>query len=337
VEFQWFERLRAEIGKASASQVLDLERLIGVIASHQVAEMALARRTEATTESRKCPHCASENAGLHGKDANGRQRFKCRGCRRTYNILTGTAMARARKPEKWGQYLSHMTEFRSVRKIVQNGIGLNQVTVWRWRQRFLKMAANDNAEVLSGVVEADEAFFLRSFKGSRGWKKGTPPENRAARPRAWGGVKRGLSHAQVPVLTALDNAGGIFEAILPVLNATAIETAMKGLIASNSVLCSDGAAAYEAIADAANAEHRVVHIPVTTLHAVKLNPIPTPARQSGRLGLGRVNSHHQRLRAFVDGRCRGVATKYLGSYLGWHRAMSRAGFEGKSLLGRAMA
>jgi transposase-like protein len=99
MEYQRFERLKAEITQATASQVLDLERLIEAIASEQMAEMALARRCEATAETWACPHCASHTVVLHGNDQNGRQRFKCRGCNRTYNTLTGTRMARAREPE----------------------------------------------------------------------------------------------------------------------------------------------------------------------------------------------------------------------------------------------
>jgi hypothetical protein len=41
----------------------------------------------------------------------------------------------------------------------------------------------------------------------------------------------------VPVLTALDNAGGVYEAILPSL--TTIEAALDGRIAAGSVVCSD--------------------------------------------------------------------------------------------------
>src|SRR3954471_14824574 len=94
---------------------------------------------------------------------------------RTFNILTGTPMVRARKPEKWGRDLGHTTEHRSVRKIVEAKIGVNHTTVWRWHHRFLEAAAQDNAAVLSGVIEAIEAaetFFVRSFKGYRGWVKG---------------------------------------------------------------------------------------------------------------------------------------------------------------------
>lgn len=336
LEQRHLSRLATDLRAASGDQIVQIERLVAEVASIRVADVALARRTEAVRADRTCPHCGTEGAHLHGKDKNDRQRFRCRAqeCRRTFNILTGTPMARARKPEKWGRYLSYMTDHLSVRRIIEAGIGVNHVTVWRWRHRFLRAAANDNAGVLSGVIEADETFFVRSFKGSRGWKKGRPPEQRAARPSGWGATKRGLSNEQVPVLTALDNAGGIYEAILPSL--TAIEAALEGRIAPGSVVCSDGATAYVKAAVAAGAEHRRVIVPTIIPHAVKANPVPTKRRQKGRLGLGRVNAHHGQIKVLVNGRCRGVSTRYLGNYLGWHRAMVK-GSAGKALLERALA
>lgn len=335
MEHSQFERLKAEIATdVSADQILDLEQVIRLIAYKQIADMALARRSNSSIERRICPHCKGSDVVLHGKDKNQRQRFKCRECRRTYNILTGTPMARARKPEKWGNYLSSMTDHTSIRKIAATDIGLNHVTVWRWRHRFLKAATNDNSGVLSGVIEADETFFVRSFKGHRGWQNGKPPAQRAARPRAWGATKRGLSSEQVPVLTALDNAGAVFEAILPSL--TAIQSTLDGRIARGSVLCSDGARGYVKAAVSAVAEHRRIIVPTTAAHATKTNTAPTQRRQKGRLGLGHVNAHHERLKTFINRHCRGVSTRYLDNYLGWHRAMMRKGFAGNELLNRAL-
>jgi hypothetical protein len=139
----------------------------------------------------------------------------------------------------------------------------------------------------------------------------------------------------VPVLTALDNAGGVYEAILPSL--AAIEVALDGRITAGSVVCSDGTAAYVKAAVKAGAEHRRVVVPTIAPVAVKVAPVPTKRRQKGRLGLGRVNAHHGQIKGLVNGRCRGVATRYLGNYLGWHRAMLCQGFTGKALLDRALA
>ncbi len=334
MERSQLEQFKAQVAAAPAGQILELEACIQHIIAQQFTEMALARRTNETLRRRTCPHCQGHNIVLHGKDQNGRQRFKCRGCRRTYNIMTGTPMARARMPEKWSQYLACMTQHMSVRKIVASGIGVHQVTAWRWRHRFLRAAANDNASILSGVIEADETIFPRSYKGSRGWTTGQPPDNRPARRRAWSAAKPGVSHDEVRVLTALDNSGRVFQAILA--SRSGIEAALEGRIAAGSVLCSDGSVAYVSVADAAHAEHYTVFVPGPTLHATNINPVPTPVRKPGRLGLRRVNSHHEGLKYLINEQCRGVATRYLRNYLGWHRAMIRPGFEGTALLARAL-
>src|SRR3954465_4472626 len=127
LEVRRLNHLESAIRAASGEQIVTIERLVAEVASMRVAEVALARRTEVTRPERRCPHCGAAGAPLHGKDKNDRQRFRCRTaeCRRTFNILTGTPMARARKPEKWGHYLSPMTDPRSVRKIIEAGIGVN--------------------------------------------------------------------------------------------------------------------------------------------------------------------------------------------------------------------
>ncbi len=170
-----------------------------------------------------------------------------------------------------------MTDFMSVRKIILAGIGVNHVTVWRWRHRFLKATTKDQAAVLSGVIEGDETFFVRSFKGHRGWKRGLPPENCAARPSAWGAIKHGVSSEQVPVLTALDTNGGVYWRVLGGMGE--IEAALAGRIAPGSVLCSDGAQAYLRAAKTAGAEHRRIIVPTITPYAVKTLPVPTQGKR----------------------------------------------------------
>ncbi|WP_425412342.1 transposase [Nitrosomonas mobilis] len=46
------------------------------------------------------PHCGSGSIVRNGS-ANGMQRYKYRGCSRTYNALTGTPPARLRQKAKW--------------------------------------------------------------------------------------------------------------------------------------------------------------------------------------------------------------------------------------------
>jgi len=145
-EARRLNHLESAIRATSGEQIVTIECLVAEVVSMRVAEVAFARRTEVTRAERCCPHCRTAGAHLHGKDKNDRPRFRCRTveCRRTFNILTGTPMARARKLKRWGHYLSHMTDHRSVRKIIEAGIRVNHTTVWRLRHRFLKAAAQDN-------------------------------------------------------------------------------------------------------------------------------------------------------------------------------------------------
>ena len=48
-------------------------------------------------------------------------------------------------------------------------LGLNRMTVWRWRMRILAALTGVGADGLGGIVEADEKFFRESRKGSREW------------------------------------------------------------------------------------------------------------------------------------------------------------------------
>ncbi len=52
---------------------------------------------EAAAAGRPCPHCACPRLRRSGF-ASGLQRYRCLYCRRSFNALTGTALARLRKP-----------------------------------------------------------------------------------------------------------------------------------------------------------------------------------------------------------------------------------------------
>src|SRR5664279_82835 len=79
-----FKHLKAEVsGNATPEQIVDLDEVVHDVLYRQMAEVALVRRTEAAVENRTCPRCGSHDIMLYGRDKNGRQRFKCRDCRRS--------------------------------------------------------------------------------------------------------------------------------------------------------------------------------------------------------------------------------------------------------------
>ena len=287
---------------------------------------------------RRCPHCGCGGAIKHGRDGLGRQRFRCLkaadgGCGRTFNPLTGTPFARMRKSDRWHAFAKALSGgFVSVDRLAAMDLGVCRLTAWRWRNRFLEAQAQRQSSKLGGVIEADETYFKTSFKGSRGWVRGSPPENRPPRYRGEEALKRGLSKEQVAVLAALDASGGIIDAVLP--DRFSIEPALRGKIAPGSVICSDGEKAYVRVAMASDSEHRRISIPKKKSRAQKLKG--GKPRRKGRLGLGRVNAQHERMKTFVNRQARGVSTANLPAYLGWLRAIRRPGFDPADLLRDAL-
>lgn len=154
-----------------------------------------------------CPHCGGEHVARNGA-AHGLQRYKCRGCRKTFNALTATPLARLRMKSKW---LGQTAVLRDGVTITQAAatLGVARSTAFRWRHRFLALPKTIQAKSLVGIVETDETYFLQSFKGMH---KGL---TRPARKRGGSAAKRGTSKEQIPVLVIRDRGGSTADAILP--------------------------------------------------------------------------------------------------------------------------
>lgn len=328
-----FERLSGRLERQlSVEQCMALCERLRRKALNQVGEVVIQRRTELAAERRTCPRCGHTDVVKHGRDAStDRQRFRCRrgeagGCGRTFNAVTGSPLARLRRSDRWLAMAGQMREHRSL-KHTARAIGVARSTVHRWRERLLPAQAAQQSRVLRGVVEADETYFRDSFKGHRGWMRGRPPAPRPPRYRGEGALRPGLSDEQVPVLTALDRAGGVVEAVLD--DRGQIAAALDQRIERGSVLCSDGEKAYVAAAKRAGSEHRRIDPPRKDWIKRAAGGKP---RKPGRMGLGRVNAHHERIKTFINRQARGVSTKNLALHLGWYRAIRRPGFDPASLL-----
>ena len=323
-----FETLTQEIAaQATVEQLLDLETRTARLLAERVSEALVARRSVEVARDQKCPHCGGAKIVRHGRDGGGRQRFRClktdggNGCGKTFNALSGTAFARMRKPELWSGYARHLASGTSLSKIVDCAdMAISRFTAWRWRHRLLAPLAAAKPERLGGVVEADETFFLRSFKGHRGWKRGQAPENRPPRYRGSGALLPGLSSQHVPVLTGIDRDGRCIDTRMERRSTDQIVAALGGAVAPESVLCTDGLSAYATLATAVGADHRVFDPPEDDWLKKAMGH---PPRQKGALGLGRVNGHHERMKTLINRVLRGVSTKYLPDYLAMLRLVCR--------------
>jgi ISXO2-like transposase domain len=114
---------------------------------------------------------------------------------------------------------------------------------------------------------------------------------------------RGLSSEQVPILVAADRTGATISAILPAVNADTIKDVLAPVLGKDALLVTDGASFYPPCAAKLGVTHETLNQ-------------SAGERLRGELHIQTVNSRHERLKTFLR-RYRGIATKYLGSYLKW--------------------
>ncbi|MEC5214394.1 transposase-like protein [Polaromonas sp. CG_9.5] len=183
-----------------------------------------------------CPHCQAPAGQLQPWGfSHGLARLRCRACHKTSNSLTGTPLARLRKREQWTTYAQALMEGLSVRQAARR-CGVDKNTAFLWRHRFVKAPGAHRAEHEGGIVEADETFFLQSFKGQRKLP-------RPARKR--GGV--GAKWEHIAVLVVRDRSGQTADFVLDKLDAPHIAAVLEPLIDKDAILCTDGAHVYQAL------------------------------------------------------------------------------------------
>lgn len=299
MEQQEFSRKLSWVWVLTHAQRKHLRAKLDELDDHRAAVDAIEK---SIPERPACPFCNHEKVVRWGM-SHGLTRWRCRGCGKTFNALTGTPLSGLRKKLGWLDYAEKLLEGLSVRKTAAL-CEIAPSTAFRWRHRFLDMPAWDFPKRVQGVVEADETFFLESFKGRRDLPR--PPRKR-------GGVakKRGLSREQIPVVTIRDRHGATVDQVISGIGEKQIAPVLRGVLPKDAILCSDGARSYRVYA----AKHEVEH------HAVKSKP---GERVQGAWHIQNVNAYHSRLKEWMR-RFHGVSTAHLQNYLGWRRMLERHG------------
>ena len=171
-----FRAWLAAVDELTAAQRQELEEVL----AGRPAGAAVTAAIETSLGERRCPHCGHDKSVGRGK-ANGLRRFRCKECGKSFNALTGTPLARLRKKDRWLDFGQSLSEGDTVVSSAER-CGVAVSTAFRWRHRFL--TANHPSPTLTGIVEADEAFVLLSYKGSRVGARGKGPGGgRSAAPQ----------------------------------------------------------------------------------------------------------------------------------------------------------
>jgi transposase-like protein len=251
-----------------------------------------------------CGHCKSERFITWGH-ANDLRRYKCKSCNRTFNALTGTPLAQLHRRDAWLDYARALVDRVSLRRAAERADICLQ-TSFRWRHRFLQSAKDKRPSVVTGIVEADETFILKSAKGSR------KLVGRLPRKRGGKAKKPGLSTDEHDaILIVRDRHGTTTDHILPDLEGRTFSAFLTPVVAPDALLVTDGRAAYGQFADAVG----ILHIALNA---------SAGERQFGSYHAQNVNAYQSRLKRWLAP-FNGVATKYLASYLGWWRSIERDG------------
>lgn len=252
-----------------------------------------------------CLRCGAVE-GLHrwGRFA-GRQRYRCRSCRRTFSDLTGTPARYIKKLALWPDYAGCLRAGVSVRRAAA-AVGIHPSSAFRWRHRLLDELRTRDVEAVSGWVEISALRFAYSEKGSRRLTRETRRRGRS-RPG-----QRVEPHTLV--LLACDRLGGAVSALARPFGtgprtANVMEAVLGGRIVAKSMLTAD-----EGRFGPTGTLARRLRL---AFHAAR----PSPACSAHVLAHTRTNrGYGERLNEWLR-RFRGVATAYLPNYLIWHRAV----------------
>ncbi len=287
-----FDQLATAIDALSPNQRHQLlERLL-----HPETIPAIVAHLEQHLQSNlRCPKCSHDQIHRWGT-LKGLQRYRCRGCHKTFTALTDTPLARLRKRELWMEYAQSMLNSEVLRTAAAR-CRIHLTTAFLWRHRFLKLADYLNANELTGIVEADQTMFRESFKGQRKVTK---------RPVRKRGNDNKRDAKWVPVLVARDRSAGEADFVLEHFTLKNVEQHLLPLLSRDIVLCTDGHLTFEVFTGKHHLKHQV------------LNASAGERVKASAFHIQGVNSYHQRLKGWIQ-RFHGVATKYLPHYLGWFR------------------
>lgn len=288
-----FQALLQQINSLNYSQLKRLRHNTDAQISSNAVGQAISDREENLNI---CPHCHSDKLNRWGMTKQGIQRYHCKACSKTFNALSGTPLYRMRQPEKWLRYTQLMWDGKSLRKAASE-LDINLRTSFRWRHAFLKSPQNQGCSKLTGIIEADETFVPESFKGKR--KMPRPSRKR-------GGGKT----IKVPVSLALDRIGDIAHKVLKHDSKAEIESAIKSLIQSGSVLCTDGNLSYKSIANDLSVDHK------------RLIGLDNARVIDEVYHIQTLNNYTMRWKSWMV-KFHGVGTEYLENYLSWFRFMEQ--------------
>lgn len=254
-------------------------------------------------DGRRCVYCQGKHIVKNGHSKEGKQRYICRECGKSFVINSNSITAGTHKSfSVWRTYLDCMVNGYSIRKSASI-CGIHRETSFAWRHKILDALRQMAESVrLSGKVEADETYLPVSYKGNH-TKSSSFSMPRDAHKRGGEIHTPGLSNDQVCVMCAINDANVSYAAAgkLGKVSSSCVAKAFEKRFCKDAVLITD---------------HETAYIRFAKEHDIPLIQMETGKRVSNGADIQRINAYHSRLKRFLD-RFHGVSTKYLDNYLTW--------------------
>lgn len=112
-----------------------------------------------------CPHCGSVKSIKHGT-RNGRQRYFCKDCHKTFGDTNGTVAFRSKlSVAQWIEFIKMTLQGESCRTIAKE-LGINKQTALHNRHRVCSVLHQlvSNQDDFKSLAESDEYYYPLSFK-----------------------------------------------------------------------------------------------------------------------------------------------------------------------------
>ncbi|MFY9407304.1 MAG: IS1595 family transposase [Bacteroidales bacterium] len=244
-----------------------------------------------------CPDCQSNRIVKNGFQG-GQQMYICRKCGRHFRVTTGTFVYRIQKKEKMLDYIRCMLEGKTLRACAKE-VGISLPTSFAWRHRILAALRNfeDNVNFF-GIVEVEELLMNYSEKGRRYRNEAELAEAREKKKK------------KVAVIASKDRTGNmLFKQLgLGKIKREQIEQLLNTKVSANSGICFGH-----------NDEFRKLKSQNLERKEIVIDRV----RKRGVYSVATIRRHVNTFVGWINNQFRGVATKYLQSYIMWYVVMHK--------------
>ena len=185
-----------------------------------------------------CPLCGSTENVKRSNLKSRVGRWNCHDCKSSFNVLSGTVMQGTQVPlVKWFAAIAIMVNAKKSVSSYQlaRDLELNPPTAWLMQQRIRAAMTSDQADMLTGIVEADETYV--GGKPRKANKRDDDKDN-----------KRGRGTDKTPIIGAVERDGNVIAQVAEDLTGKGILNFIRHAVRTEaSVLITDEYKAYNAV------------------------------------------------------------------------------------------